>query len=101
MITLENIRYAVGHPLAIAGSAFAAFGWVANIPLLDPFLATIWSNPGPLFTAFSVTTFTIAPEIAWLPKGPLTVLTLALGMVFVASLLWKWGQKLTARLTED
>lgn len=81
----------VAHPIATIG---AAVSFVAGLSFgaVEPLLATVWSQAGALFAVFSVSSGTLAGQLEWLPKGPLTMLALAAGVVFVANRVWRLYQ---------
>jgi len=90
-VSLEELIMA---PVATITAAVGVIGgWFS--PLLDPILAvavplaaTLWAKAGAIFTVTSIGSTTLAPELGWLPAGPLTVAAIATGAVFAATQLW-------------
>jgi tetrahydromethanopterin S-methyltransferase subunit C len=84
----------IAHPVATITAAVGIIsGWFS--PLLDPLLAilvplaaTLWAKAGAVFTVASVGSTTLAPELGWLPSGPLTIAAIAAGAVFAANRLY-------------
>jgi tetrahydromethanopterin S-methyltransferase subunit C len=84
----------IAHPVATITAAVGIIsGWFS--PLLDPILAvalpvaaTLWAKAGAVFTVASISSTTLAPELGWLPSGPLTIAAIAAGAVFAANRLY-------------
>ena len=84
----------IAHPVATITAAVGIIsGWFS--PLLDPILAvaipiaaTLWAKAGAIFTVTSIGMTTLAPELAWLPSGPLTIAAIVAGAVFAANRLY-------------
>ena len=67
---------------------------------IDAIWLTLWNNAGTLFTALSVIRSQAdGTALGFLPPGTLSALTIAVGGVFVLSLLDKFADRLWARLT--
>jgi len=84
----------IAHPVATITAAVGIIsGWFT--PVLDPVLAiavplaaTLWAKAGAIFTVTSIGMTTLAPELGWLPSGPLTIAAIAAGAVFAANRLY-------------
>jgi tetrahydromethanopterin S-methyltransferase subunit C len=84
----------IAHPAATITAAVGVLsGWVN--PLFDPVVAvvapavaTVWAQAGAIFTVTSIGSTTLAPELGWLPSGPLTIAAIAAGAVFAANRLY-------------
>lgn len=77
----------IAHPLATIGAVLSFIGG-GLLAVFDPVVATVWSNAGALFAVTSVSSTTIAEQLAWLPKEPLTVVALGAAVLFVANRAW-------------
>lgn len=72
-------------------------GGVLQIPGFDALFATLWGSAGTLFSAASVSAFTLAPELGW-PTHLLEPIALIFGLVMLAKLLTKVVDRFTDRL---
>ncbi|AGF91284.1 hypothetical protein DJ71_09250 [Halorubrum sp. E3] len=89
------------QPVAVATAAGGALLQLLGVTWLDPFVSVVLANIGTLFTALSISGFTIAPEVAWLPEDTLTTLTLVAAGVYVLKLLDSFADQLKQRLDND
>lgn len=74
------------NPLTVAAALVAALQSVLHLGILEAFVLTVWQNPGTLFTALSVTSFTLGEHVDFIPQRYLIVATLLVGVVFVLKL---------------
>jgi len=75
------------QPATVATSSGIAIANAIGLTWFDPLISVLLGNLNTVFTALSVTGFTIAPEISWLPQDTLTTLTLAVAGLYVLKLL--------------
>lgn len=97
---IDEFREVVTHPIATASALVALVASVLNVPFIDAVVGVAWANAGTLFTVLSVSGFTLAPEVPWLPAEPLTIAALVAGALFVATQLDKLAESLTERLED-
>jgi hypothetical protein len=82
----DSLEAIAGHPIAKATGVSALVGVVLKLPLLVAILATVWTQVGTLFTALSVTAFSIAPKVPFIPTGLAQNTALVVGGLFVVKL---------------
>jgi Na+/phosphate symporter len=93
-----STRDVLGHPVTAVTAVLAAAAQLLNLVWLDAAVAVLLANIGTLFTAVSITGFTIVPEIEALPNAPFRVLALVIGVIYVAYLLEQLADQLQSRL---
>lgn len=81
----------VAHPVATIGAVLSFIGG-GLFALADPLAATVWHQAGALFAVASVGSSTLANELAFLPKRPLTLLAVGAAVLFVANRGWQLVQ---------
>lgn len=96
----ESFRETLTHPITGLTAAFAFVANVLSIPFVDAIWAVLWNNAGTLFTVLSVSGFTLAPKVPWLPGEPLTIAALVAGALFVATQLDKLAEAFADRLDQ-
>lgn len=89
------------QPIAVATATGGALLQLLGVTWIDPFASVLLANIGTLFTALSISGFTIAPEVAWIPEDTLTTLTLIAAAVYVLKLLDSFADQLKERLNDD
>lgn len=93
-----EIRELLTEPRAVATATGGALLQLLGITWLDPVASVVVANIGTVFTALSISGFTIAPEVAWIPEGALTKLTLLAAAVYVVKLLDSLSDQLKQKL---
>lgn len=88
-------------PGTIIAAAVGIVSQVASIPFVDPLVSVILNQSGALFTAASITGFTIAPSVAWLPVDAIQTLALVAGAIFVLTQLAKVGRAAKQQFMEE
>jgi hypothetical protein len=68
--------------LAWALSLGTALAHALGIKWVVAVTGAVWMQVGTLCTAFSIGSWTLAPEIPWLPAGPLQGVALVLGGLY-------------------
>lgn len=96
----ESFERILLHPITTASAVFAFAANFLNITLIDAVWAVLWNNAGTLFTVLSVSGFTLAPNIPWIPGNPLNVAALLAGALFVATQLNKLAEAFAERLDQ-
>jgi hypothetical protein len=97
----NRFRDVLTHPITTASAIFAVVANVLSLPFIDAVWSVAWSNAGTLFTVLSVSGFTLAPEVPWLPAEPLSIAALVAGTLFVATQVRKLWMRLNDRLEES
>lgn len=82
----QTIRGFITDPATLAVGLVGALGGIFQIKFFTAIFGALWSSLGTLFPAASILSFTMAPELAFLPTAPLKSLALALGALYVAKL---------------
>lgn len=59
----DSIKDFIQHPATVLSAGLASLSSLFSIPFVDPMLGVVWGNIGQLFTAFSISAFTIVPNI--------------------------------------
>lgn len=100
MPTTEYVWNALTHPIAAVTGAVASVASLAGVPMpvVDAVVATVVSQAGTLFSALSVSTAFIVPEIAWLPVAPFQVATFAVAALYIGVLLDTFWDSLEEKL---
>lgn len=96
MKELGQLKEAVTHPAATASAIVSAVGGMLVIPP-DVLLGVIWASLGTLVPASTLTAFTVAPRVDWLPVSILEVVALGLAGLYVVKLLVPFGKRLLNR----
>ncbi len=86
--TLSDV---VRSPVTWAAGLIPIAGKFAGVPVFMAMFDVIWANAGTAFTVASVAGWSLAPEFSFIPEGPLSILALAMGVIFLA----KKGSELT------
>ncbi|OYR61157.1 hypothetical protein DJ71_24415 [Halorubrum sp. E3] len=89
------------QPVAVATAVGGGLLQLLGVTWLDPFASVLFANIGTLFSALSISSFTLATELAWLPEGLLTKLTLVVGGLYVLKLLDSLADQLKQKLDND
>ena len=74
------------EPITIAVATAGAIAHALGFGPVTAIVGVLWANVSTLFTALSISGLTLAPQIAWLPKGPLTTAALVAGGAYVLKL---------------
>lgn len=102
MPNLARLENALTHPAGLVLSTFTAFTATALGLAQAGLLVQVWAwfvgNSPALFTASSIIGFTIAPNVPWLPAGPLIGVAILTGAVFAGWKLWGAFQNLRKRI---
>ena len=88
-------------PVTLATATGGALLQALGVAWIDPVVSVIFGNIGTVFTALSISGFTIAPELAWLPEDTLTTLTLVVAGLYVLKLLDRLADQIKQRLDND
>ncbi|WP_049982039.1 hypothetical protein [Halorubrum sp. BV1] len=96
-----ELRDLLTQPTAVATATGGALLQLLGVTWLDPVASVVVANIGTVFTALSISGFTIAPEVAWLPEEMLTKLTLLAAAVYVVTLLDRLSDQLKQKLNND
>lgn len=96
-----ELKQLLTQPAAVATALGGALLQLLGVTWIDPFIGVLFANIGTLFTALSISGFTIAPEVAWLPEDTLTTLTLVAAGVYVLKLLDRFADQLGDKLDND
>ncbi|MFD1634626.1 hypothetical protein ACOZ4L_02710 [Haloplanus ruber] len=94
----EPISSFLTDPLTVAVSLAAALGHALGVTWIQAFVAVLWANVSTLFTALSITGWSLAPRVAWLPEGPLTAAALVAGGAYVLKLIDRVYDQMENRL---
>jgi hypothetical protein len=95
------IRDLIEHPGTIITVAVGVVSQFATLPLVDPLISVILQQSGALFTAASITGFTIAPQVEWLPVDIIQTLAIVVGALFVLTQLAKVGRAAKKQFMEE
>lgn len=71
---------------AIVGGIGAIITQIFNIPILSSFISVVSQNAMSLFTATSIGSSTLAPQVSWLPVGMLQSFAVLAGAVVVVQI---------------
>lgn len=82
----KQISSYLTDPVTVALSLGAALGHALGIGWIQAVVAVLWANVSTLFTALSITGWSLAPRVPWLPEGPLTAMALVAGAAYVTKL---------------
>lgn len=96
-----ELKQILTEPKAVATATGGALLQLLGVTWLDPVASVVVANIGTVFTALSISGFTIAPEVAWIPEGALTKLTLLAAAVYVVKLLDSLSDQLKQKLNND
>lgn len=97
-MTLKDL---LTQPVTIATSAGLAIAHVLGIAWIDPLVSVLLANIPTIFTVFSISGFTLAPEVAWLPEETLTTLALVAGGIYVLTLVDRVIDQIQERMDND
>lgn len=81
-MTIATIREWLTAPAALASYIVTAVGGLLVVPP-DVLLATFWETLPTLFGIASISGFTLAGTLEWLPAAELQAATLVLGLLLV------------------
>lgn len=94
----DPIKWLVGAVVAffsvVTAIALDPTGSVATIAL------SLIDQAGLIFTAASITGFTLAPEISWIPKREIQAIAIIFGIIVVAGVIDKVWDNLKERLDD-
>jgi hypothetical protein len=96
-----EIKELLTEPKAVATATGGALLQLLGVTWVDPVASVVIANIGTVFTALSISGFTIAPEVAWIPEGALTKLTLLAAAVYVLKLLDSLSDQLKQKINND
>jgi len=96
-----KIRQLLTQPVAVATAAGGALLQLLGVTWLDPLISVVFANIGTVFSALSISSATLAGELAWLPEETLTTLTLVAAGVYVLKLLDRFADQLGDKLDND
>ncbi|TKX78437.1 hypothetical protein EXE53_21180 [Halorubrum sp. SD626R] len=96
-----ELKHILTEPKTVATATGGALLQLLGVTWLDPVASVVVANIGTVFTALSISGFTIAPEVAWIPEGALTKLTLLAAAVYVVKLLDNLSDELKQKLNND
>jgi len=98
---IESTRDIIRHPVTVLTTALASASSLFSLPFIDPLFAVLWGNLAQLFTAASISAFTIAPNID-LPFAAageaLQITAILLGVAYAGKLLYGVYQETTLKL---
>lgn len=98
---IDSLREFARHPVTVLSAGLASASSLFSIPFLDPVLAVVWLNIGKLFTAASISAFTIVPNVE-LPVAEageaLQIVAILLGIAYAGKLAYGVAQQATERL---
>jgi len=92
------IKQLLTDPLSVALGVGAAVGHALGIKWVVAVTGAVWTQVGTLFTAISISSYTLAPELGWLPEGPLQAVALTLGAMYVLKLILSSAGRIDDRL---
>lgn len=99
---MMTIRELLKHPITGASGVFAGIATVFQIGAIDALAGVVWTQVATLFTVFSISAFTVLPNV---DLGPLsgigeiaTVLALVFGVLYVAKLVRQVGKSAMEKL---
>jgi hypothetical protein len=96
-----NVKELLTKPVTVATSVGIAIAHALGVAWVDPFISVVLANISTIFTALSISGFTLAPEVAWLPQETLTTLALVAGGLYVLRLVDRVIDQLATQLEED
>lgn len=86
---IDTAREFVRHPITVLSAFLTSVSSLFSVPFLDPVLAVVWANIGQLFTAASISAFTIVPnvELPYAQLGEaLQIVAILLGLAYAGKL---------------
>jgi len=96
-----NMKELLTKPVTIATSSGLAIAHMLGIGWADAVLSVVLANISMIFTALSISGFTLAPEVAWLPEETLTTLAIAAGAVYVLILVDRVIDQIENKVDDD
>jgi len=96
-----TLKELLTQPVTVATSAGLAIAHVLGIGWIDPVITVVLANIPTIFTALSISGFTLAPEVAWLPEETLTTLALVAGGIYVLTLVDRVIDQIQTRMDDD
>jgi hypothetical protein len=82
-----ELKKIITDPATVAVTVAGALSHLLGLGIADAIVHVVWANVPTLFTALSVSGFTLAPRVEWLPAEPLTAAAIAVGGLYVLRLL--------------
>lgn len=99
---MMTLRELLKHPVTGASGVFAGVATVFKIGAIDALAGVIWTQVATLFTVFSISAFTVFPNVDLGPLQPVaevaTVLALVFGALYVAKLVRQVGKSAMEKL---
>jgi hypothetical protein len=90
------------QPVAVATAVGATLLQLLGVlPWVDPVVTVLFANIGTVFTALSISSAALAPDLAWLPEGTLKTLTLVAAGLYVLKLVDSLIDKIQQRIDDD
>jgi hypothetical protein len=96
-----NVKKLLTKPVTVATSAGLAIAHVLGVGWIDPLVSVLLANIGSVFTALSVSSFTLAKNVSWLPEETLTSLTIVAGGIYVLTLVDRVINQIQTRMDDD
>ena len=81
-----SVREVLTDPLTVALSSAAALMHMLGVGWIEAVVAVVWTQLPTIFTVLSISGFTLAPELSWLPEEPLTAAALVVAGLYVVKL---------------
>lgn len=91
-------RKILTDPVTVILATLGAIAHALGVGWVQAVVSVLWTNVSTLFTALSVSGFTLAPQVAWIPEGPVTTAALVAGAAYVLKLADKMIDKIQAKL---
>lgn len=99
MMTINEL---LRHPVTAASGVFTTLAAVFQLGAIDAIAAVVWSQVATLFTVFSISAFTVLPNVnlgVLEPVGEIaTVAAMGLGALYVAKLTNQFVQSVKKKL---
>lgn len=80
----EGLAYALRHPFSQAASVVAGLFALLNPSVVDAVLATLWADPGTLFTLSWLLGARIGPHLEWVPEDAWTFVAIVAGLLLAS-----------------
>jgi hypothetical protein len=96
-----TLKELLTRPVTIATSGALGLAHLLGIAWIDPLIQVVIANIATIFTIFSISGFSLAPEVAWLPEETLTKLALVAGGIYVLTLVDRVIDQIQNRMEDD
>lgn len=93
-----QFRELIRHPITLAIGGFASATTLVQIKALTIIGAYFWAHLGEVFTITSLAGFTVAPNVAFVPEGPLIVFAVLTGIAYGVKKLYEMYTDLDRQL---